>query len=204
MNEEQSRASIGPNEQGQVEEIIRRGKKAARRFIKYGKIIEMEEDGSMFVIYPGYRKGHERYRVLEGICKNCNSPYITAFKSECCSNKCAAIVRKSKRKDRFLNKFQKKESGCWEWIGRRNKKGYGNFDMEDIKETCAHRASWIFFRGEIPKGLHVLHHCDNPCCVNPNHLFLGTNQDNVDDKMKKGRYFNGRGTRNLLLNQSSS
>lgn len=87
----------------------------------------------------------------------------------------------------FHKKYLKLESGCWEWQGCKSKEGYGKF-MFQRKKYMAHRLSWIFFNGEFSEVLHVLHHCDNPPCVNPNHLFLGTNQDNVDDKMRKNRH----------------
>jgi len=76
--------------------------------------------------------------------------------------------------------------GCWDWIGASNPKGYGRFRMDGRNEG-AHRASWIINRGLIPEGLHVLHHCDNPSCCNPSHLFLGTNTDNRQDSWAKGR-----------------
>lgn len=71
---------------------------------------------------------------------------------------------------------------CWEWIAGKDKDGYGWF-----KRDRAHRAAWIFFNGRIPEGFLVLHTCDNPPCVNPAHLFLGTQQDNMTDCLKKGR-----------------
>lgn len=78
---------------------------------------------------------------------------------------------------------------CWEWSGCRNPKGYGRTSRTPAfaHECLVHRLSWIINRGEIPAGLHVLHRCDNPPCFNPGHLFLGTNQDNNDDKIAKGR-----------------
>ena len=95
---------------------------------------------------------------------------------------------------RFLMRIEKVESGCWHWTGSIiEKTGYGQFRM-DGRPMVASRASWIIFKGEIPKDdsahgtQHVLHSCDNPKCVNPDHLFLGNNQKNVDDKLQKGRH----------------
>lgn len=78
------------------------------------------------------------------------------------------------------------ESGCWLWLGSVNKDGYGKVKVEG-KNLTAHRWSWMINRSEIPHGMQVLHRCDVTYCVNPNHLFIGTNQDNVYDKEKKGR-----------------
>lgn len=75
---------------------------------------------------------------------------------------------------------------CWEWQGHRNRKGYGQLWFID-QTIAAHRVTWILTHGFIPDGLWVLHKCDNPSCVNPNHLFLGTNDDNVADKLTKKR-----------------
>jgi len=79
--------------------------------------------------------------------------------------------------------------GCWEWSGYKNKSGYGftRVGGRGSKGVLAHRLSWVLHHREIPDGLHVLHRCDNPSCVNPNHLFLGTNQDNINDRVSKGR-----------------
>ena len=75
---------------------------------------------------------------------------------------------------------------CWVWTAHKNAKGYGSFSR-DGKELLTHRASWLINRGDIPAGLFVLHKCDNPSCVRPDHLFLGTIKDNVRDMMEKGR-----------------
>lgn len=82
-------------------------------------------------------------------------------------------------------------SGCWLWLGTpRGSMGYGAFQMEG-RNHQAHRASWLLFRSEIPSGEWVLHQCDNPSCVNPSHLFLGTQADNEADKVAKGRQSRG-------------
>lgn len=90
------------------------------------------------------------------------------------------------RKDRFFSRVSKEKSGCWQWIGTTNKYGYGIICV-DYKFKRAHRYSWEIHNGEIPKGLCVCHHCDNPKCVNPKHLFIGTKKDNTNDMMSKKR-----------------
>ena len=77
--------------------------------------------------------------------------------------------------------------GCWEWLGEKTEKGYGRLTIKK-KHYRAHRLSYGFYVGDIPEGLLVCHHCDNPGCVNPSHLFIGTDMDNVHDMIKKGRH----------------
>lgn len=76
---------------------------------------------------------------------------------------------------------------CWEWNAARNEKGYGIFGVHGKKVDRAHRISYRIVKGEISKGMFVCHTCDNPGCVNPAHLFLGTNLDNVRDMIAKKR-----------------
>jgi len=78
--------------------------------------------------------------------------------------------------------------GCWLWTGRRDRAGYGKIRRgPSAKNLRAHRVAWELEHGPIPDGLCVLHHCDNPSCVRPDHLFLGTDADNVADMFAKGR-----------------
>lgn len=87
---------------------------------------------------------------------------------------------------RFERSYLKVETGCWEWQGKLDRYGYGSLKV-DNKTTKAHRYSYEKYYGSFNKELHVLHTCDNPKCVNPHHLFLGTNQDNVKDRVNKNR-----------------
>lgn len=88
--------------------------------------------------------------------------------------------------ERFWSKVNiHNKNECWEWTGGKTGNGYGSFYFSGW--CIAHRAAWILTYGTIPKGLCVLHHCDHPWCMNPNHLFLGTNADNVADRVHKGR-----------------
>jgi hypothetical protein len=100
--------------------------------------------------------------------------------------------------DRFLNKVNTANPwNCWEWNGAKTRFGYGMISFKK-RAHLAHRISWSLVNGEIPFGMCVLHVCDNPSCVNPHHLFLGTQEDNVKDRDQKRRRlppigtFNGR------------
>ena len=77
-------------------------------------------------------------------------------------------------------------NGCWLWTRCRRKDGYGKLGLFG-EIVYAHRVAWLLTNGPIPKGLCVLHHCDNPPCCNPDHLFLGTRADNATDRDTKGR-----------------
>jgi hypothetical protein len=95
---------------------------------------------------------------------------------------------------RFWEKVDQ-TSSCWEWTASRYHDGYGRFQL-DGKSQSAHRVSWTLANGPIPDGECVLHTCDNPPCVRPSHLFLGTQQDNVDDMGAKGRKHDTSGAAN--------
>lgn len=82
-------------------------------------------------------------------------------------------------------------TGCWEWNGSRLKTGYGRVAHQH-KVLGAHRVAHEVWIGPIPEGLQVNHHCDNPPCINPEHLYAGTAQENMQDKVNRGRWKGGR------------
>ena len=89
------------------------------------------------------------------------------------------------RIERFMRKVERVPwSGCWVWTGAAGR--YGCFKMD--KNMDAHRASWVLFKGEIPKGMCVCHSCDVTYCVNPEHLFVSTHKGNTHDMLAKGRH----------------
>ena len=88
--------------------------------------------------------------------------------------------------ERLMRKRKVTKSGCWEFTGYIMSTGYGQIGLFD-KLLLTHRASYMVFVGEIPEGMFVCHKCDNRKCFNPDHLFLGTADDNHKDMVKKGR-----------------
>ena len=77
--------------------------------------------------------------------------------------------------------------GCWEWIATRNDDGYGKFFIRKGVPRYAHRVIWEWLNGPIPDGKRILHECDNPPCVRPDHLFIGNQHSNMQDMARKGR-----------------
>lgn len=146
-------------------------------------------------------------------CNNCGKEFKNSHKNTLyCSSKCYFShydftkfhdATRRPAVDRFWEKVDKKtDNDCWEWKAYKisNKPGreYGYFDFGGGVDGLAHRFSYILHYGEIPDGMEVCHRCDNPKCVNPKHLFLGSHQDNMDDMMKKNR-----GNRNWRLSHDT-
>ena len=110
-----------------------------------------------------------------------------------------------KTEDRFWSKTRPSDSGCLEWTAALGKNpngtlGYGQFSLGSRSDKTrrmhsAHRVAWMLKNGPVPDGLNVLHRCDNQKCVNPEHLFLGTQLDNVNDMLAKCRKISARGER---------
>jgi hypothetical protein len=126
---------------------------------------------------------------------------ITNFYSKRCK-KCAGKERRSHLSERFWNKVVKTD-GCWIWTGSLNTCGYGIIGV-DRKTIHSHRIAWELINGTIPNRMSILHHCDRPPCVNPSHLFLGTQQDNIKDMLLKNRGKGGVGVRNCKARLSEN
>lgn len=112
--------------------------------------------------------------------------YATRPLTRFCSRRCGNILRPRRN---LINDFWaqvSKTESCWLWTGRVNNKGYGRFFV-DGKHTGAHRVALRFSGVEVPENVNVLHRCDTPACVNPDHLFLGNQAANMADMMEKGR-----------------
>lgn len=89
---------------------------------------------------------------------------------------------------RFWAKVNKKgDNECWEWIAAKNNKGYGQFRIGGVSKST-HRISYIIHKGEMPDGLMICHTCNNPTCINPNHLYAGTGKDNMKQSVREMRH----------------
>jgi hypothetical protein len=125
--------------------------------------------------------GFYRHKACAGgHLKHCKQCVLAAQKA-----KRAAIADRPDMRTRFESKFIV-TPGCWPWQNSRDTSGYGLF-LLNRKQCKAHRVSYEMYVGPIPDGLHVLHSCDNPRCVNPDHLSVGTNLENMQDRERKGR-----------------
>ena len=131
------------------------------------------------------RSGHDRIWLCRCQCGNEREAPTGILKSGDLAS-CGCIHRDRVTLDNFWKNVTKTER-CWIWSGTLDKDGYGQLTY-DSRIWKAHRLAWTIGHGEIPKGLHVLHHCDNPPCVNyESCLFLGTNHKNILDRLNKER-----------------
>lgn len=141
--------------------------------------------------------GFESYRSPKSLKDNGLPTY--------CSEKCRRIgsvqilyfswdeLSEEEKKERLKKSFDAKvikKDGCWDWKGSKGPGGYVNIRY-NRKKILAHRISWIIHNGEIPDCLFVCHKCDNRRCTNPDHLFVGTTQENTKDRDEKKRQIHG-------------
>jgi hypothetical protein len=144
-------------------------------------------------------------------CEACGSPYgqkigvsrAQFLRSRACSRGCAARLGTRRRPDPLVRLYAKLDKGpgkgpwgtCWVWMGHRDRFGYGRLNWSDFDTAIAHRVSYQLHHGPIANGLEVRHRCDNPACCNPDHLELGTPDQNTQDKIIRGRQMGPRGER---------
>lgn len=134
----------------------------------------------------------------DAVCKGyCDKHYRRILKRGDVNDYGSRKVAEGDAIERFHQKYEINESDCWIWTGgtRPNSKGvpYPRHWTDDLKSIGAHRFSFELVHGAIPQGMYVCHKCDTPLCVNPDHLFLGSHQDNMRDMVVKQRSFVGRG-----------
>ena len=127
-----------------------------------------------------------------GICEVCRQT-MPSKNTNCCSMACKRLRTQHRVVERFLGKILISDE-CWKWLGSKNNRGYGKFGLHPHKMIYAHRFSYELFIGAIPgpydrriQNNLICHHCDNPPCVRPSHLFLGTQSDNLSEVFIKGR-----------------
>lgn len=154
-----------------------------------------KSDPKVYCTLACYRAS--RPQRLQAECKLCGRPFsyqpsesqkTTAGRRQYCGRSCSREAKKQTEPlaVRFWRHVEKTD-GCWVWNGGSSGSGYGAILRDDKTIGRAHRIAWELTRGPIPSKLFVCHHCDNPACVRPDHLFLGTAKDNAQDRENKGR-----------------
>lgn len=157
-------------------------------FLEHAYIIN-RKGGGQYCSQTCYGKSRKVKRV-EVACQRCALPFsvlpsrIIRGDGKFCSRQCSQASRRVDIADRFWSKVHKTQ-GCWIWVACKGNKGYGG--IRAGKEQRAHRVAYILTYGDIDDNLCVLHRCDNPSCVRPDHLFLGTQQQNIEDCVSKKR-----------------
>lgn len=147
------------------------------------------------------------------ICEACGEKYSRRRdvsrrqfeRSRACSRACAFALGRAARQwpsqeEMFWSKVDKRpglgpDGQCWEWTGYKDRFGYGRLNSRHFDTKIAHRVSYLMNVGLIAEALDVRHRCDNPACVRPDHLELGTDRENTDDKVQRGRQRGPRGER---------
>ena len=128
-------------------------------------------------------------------CEHCGRSFVPrpeqirrAGQGRFCSRPCASTYRREHVAERFW-RWVDKSGDCWLWVGTRARNGYGTIQIGGAsgRRRLTHRVAWELTNGPIPAGVHILHRCDTPACVNPDHLWLGTQSDNLRDMAAKGR-----------------
>jgi len=105
-----------------------------------------------------------------------------------CKAKAGGPIQLSRLKKQLMENVKISEKGCWEWQRQIDKDGYGFWGLPSIKMQRVHRISWFLHNGKIPEDMLILHHCDNPPCCNPEHLYVGTVKDNLRDSIERGLF----------------
>ena len=133
-------------------------------------------------------------RAVTAVCEQCSQPFThrTAWvKRKYCSRACMGKSYRISIEDNYNENVIRHPTGCWGWRLKPNVNGYVQVRSSEGKKMYGHRYSWEVHRGPIPEEMCVLHSCDNPTCTNPDHLFLGTMNDNTKDMLSKDRESRG-------------